>query len=329
MNIFPKFYNDFKCIANKCPDSCCKDWDVVVDDDTAKFYNSADGEFGDKLRRLMTIDSDGDRIFTAQNGKCPFWNDQMLCDIYINCGQEHLCDTCREFPRLVQDYTAFSEHMLSFACPEAARIMLTSGNCFDFIDSFEIQDGDLDYSAEIMNFLLVARKISCDFFDTDDSFQTALCKCYAFNERVQAMIDSEDYNISSLYRLKDCTPLNMPDREKIFDLHKKLDIMDKSFFEDMQNAKNCTAKESRTSDSEFTVLAKYYIFRYYLTAIDCFDVITTMNRIVCAYTVISSLVAYKKAENNFDCRVTIFQRYSKEVEHSYENTIFITLHKFN
>lgn len=32
---YHEFYRDFKCIANKCPDSCCKEWDVVVDDDTA------------------------------------------------------------------------------------------------------------------------------------------------------------------------------------------------------------------------------------------------------------------------------------------------------
>ena len=31
-HIYPKYYKDFKCIANKCPDSCCKDWDVELDD---------------------------------------------------------------------------------------------------------------------------------------------------------------------------------------------------------------------------------------------------------------------------------------------------------
>lgn len=31
---YHEFYKDFKCIADKCPDSCCKEWDVVVDDDS-------------------------------------------------------------------------------------------------------------------------------------------------------------------------------------------------------------------------------------------------------------------------------------------------------
>lgn len=318
--IFPQFYDKFKCIADKCPDSCCKDWDVVVDDDSAEFYSTVKGGFGDKLRSLMITDSDGDRIFEAQNGKCPFWNDKMLCDIFINCGEEHLCQTCREFPRLVQDYTAFSEHMLSFACPEAARIMLENSKCFDCIELFEVSGDDLGYPSDMMNFLLAARRMSSEFFDTDEDFQAQLCRCYGFNERVQARLDSEDFEISALQSITDCTPLNMPSREKIFSLHKKLDIMDKQFLCDIQKSADCIPLRSEKLDSELRTLVKYYLFRYYLTAIDSYDIMTTLNRIVCASSVISSLVSYKNAYGCFESRVMIFQQYSKEIEHSYENT---------
>ena len=39
---YHEFYRDFKCIANKCPDSCCKEWDVVVDDDSYLKYKNAE-----------------------------------------------------------------------------------------------------------------------------------------------------------------------------------------------------------------------------------------------------------------------------------------------
>lgn len=324
MYIFPKFYDEFKCIADKCPDSCCKDWDIVVDDDSAEFYSTVEGKFGDKLRELMVIDSDGDRIFEAKNGRCPFWNDKMLCDIYTNCGEEHLCVTCNNFPRLMQDYTSFAEFMLSFACPEAAKIMLKDSDCFNCIDCFEVSGDDLDYQPEMMNFLLAARKISCEFFDTDENFQTQLCKCFGFNERVQAMLDSEIFDISSLQKIKDFAPLNMPSRDKIFALHKKLDIMDKQFFDDIQKSKDCVPSNSKSLEDELKILAKYYFFRYYLTAIDSYDIATTLNRIVCASTVISSLVAYKNSDTDFESRVMIFQQYSKEIEHSYKNTDFLS-----
>lgn len=134
-HIYPLYYKNFKCIAYKCPDSCCKGWDVVVDDESNEYYCTVGGTFGDKLKKLTGIDGDGDRIFISQNGRCPFWNSDSLCDIYINLGEEHLCKTCKSFPRITQDYTAFSEHLLSLACPEAARLIL----CTDFAyDDFKI-----------------------------------------------------------------------------------------------------------------------------------------------------------------------------------------------
>ena len=180
---FPKYCEKFRCIANLCPDSCCKDWDVVVDDASFDFYNTAKGDFGDRLRSLMTIDEDGDRIFVKQGEKCPFWNSDMLCDIYINLGENHLCHTCKEFPRITQDYTAFCEHTLSFACPEAARLMLES----DFDTGFATdipQDSQTDYSTTEMNFLLSARKRTFEILsDCKISLSERLCRLLAFNER--------------------------------------------------------------------------------------------------------------------------------------------------
>ena len=85
-NIYPSYFEKFRCIADKCPDSCCKGWDVVVDYETNNFYKTVGGEFGEKIKRLTEIDSDGDRIFVSQNERCPFWNSDELCDIYINLG---------------------------------------------------------------------------------------------------------------------------------------------------------------------------------------------------------------------------------------------------
>lgn len=71
-DIYPSYFENFRCIADKCPDSCCKGWDVVVDDETNAYYQTVGGEFGRKLKNLTRIDDDGDRIFVSQNEKCPF-----------------------------------------------------------------------------------------------------------------------------------------------------------------------------------------------------------------------------------------------------------------
>ena len=48
----PSYFDTFSCIASQCPDSCCKEWDVQVDDISAKYYRSLPGKLGDDLRTL-------------------------------------------------------------------------------------------------------------------------------------------------------------------------------------------------------------------------------------------------------------------------------------
>ena len=95
-----------------------------MDSATEQFYQTVKGPLGDKIRDLLITDEYGERVFRSGDGRCPFWNRDMLCDIYIGIGEEHLSRTCANFPRVHIDFGDFREHLLSFACPEAARFML-------------------------------------------------------------------------------------------------------------------------------------------------------------------------------------------------------------
>ncbi len=316
---FPKYCEKFKCIANLCSDSCCKDWDVVVDDTSFDFYNTAKGEFGDRLRSLMTIDEDGDRIFIKQGEKCPFWNSSMLCDIYINLGENHLCHTCKEFPRITQDYTAFCEHTLSFACPEAARLMLNS----DFDTNFAThipQNSPTNYSTTEMNFLLSVRKRTLEILsDNKMPLPERLCRLLAFNDRVQNMLDDEIFDISSMpsdeYEKQNCGDVSF-----IFDLHKTLDIMSKNWLCELETTAEFAKTDTLSNrfNKQLTAYLDYYVRRYYLSAIDSMNVISTIKRMVCAYIVTAYELERLKNPTESEI-VKILQRYSKEVEHSYEN----------
>ena len=61
--IKPAYYDQFRCVASACPDSCCKEWDVQIDPATADFYRSLEGSLGDGLRRVMTEDPEAGTIF--------------------------------------------------------------------------------------------------------------------------------------------------------------------------------------------------------------------------------------------------------------------------
>ena len=34
----PSYYKNFRCIADKCPDNCCRGWEIDIDEDTLDYY---------------------------------------------------------------------------------------------------------------------------------------------------------------------------------------------------------------------------------------------------------------------------------------------------
>ena len=88
--IKPSYFDSFRCIAGQCPDSCCKEWDVLVDADKAKFYRSLPGTLGDRLRQVLKVE-DGETYMTIENRRCPMWRDscchQKGCSILSDVSQ--------------------------------------------------------------------------------------------------------------------------------------------------------------------------------------------------------------------------------------------------
>ena len=149
----PAYFDTFRCIAGACPDSCCKEWDVLVDEDSAAFYRALPGDLGDRLRNLLK-EEDGDTVMTIIDRRCPMWRADGLCDIQAALGHDALCKTCRDFPRLTHDYGDFIEYGLELSCPEAARIILTSPA--EWVEE-EVPGGEAEYDEEAMEVLLRTR----------------------------------------------------------------------------------------------------------------------------------------------------------------------------
>ena len=68
----PSYFDEFRCIASACPDSCCKEWDVQVDAAAAEYYRSLSGPLGDRLREVLK-DVDGETVMEITEGRCPMW----------------------------------------------------------------------------------------------------------------------------------------------------------------------------------------------------------------------------------------------------------------
>ena len=122
--IKPKFFDSFRCIADRCPDTCCAGWDVEIDDESAEKYKEENGELKKYFDKHLTTDEDG-YIFSLTDGRCPLLDGSNLCRIQLQKGESALCDTCRLFPRYFDNYGEIRETGLGLGCPETARILLS------------------------------------------------------------------------------------------------------------------------------------------------------------------------------------------------------------
>ena len=151
----PDYFDRFRCIADRCPDSCCKEWEVQVDDAAAACYRSLPGSLGDRLREVLRTE-DGETVMTILDGRCPMWRQDGLCRIQAELGESALCRVCREFPRLTHAYGDFLELGLALSCPEAARLILNAGPG-PLISEETAGDGAAEYDTEAMEVLKATR----------------------------------------------------------------------------------------------------------------------------------------------------------------------------
>ena len=147
----PSYYDSFHCLADQCPASCCEGWQIMIDEKSLKRYWNWDGKLRGRL--INSIDWE-EGAFLQYDRKCAFLNEQFLCDLQAEAGEEALCSTCREYPRHVEEFEGVREYSLSLSCPEAARIMLTEKGKSSFV---QWEDEKEDEFEEDFDFLLYTR----------------------------------------------------------------------------------------------------------------------------------------------------------------------------
>lgn len=100
MYIYPNLYKKFECIGSACKNSCCyAGWRIPLDPDTTDYYQHLNTDFGAYLRKNIYEEDDMTLIRLTSDGRCPFLDEDGLCQVYRNCGPEHMSIACQGFPR--------------------------------------------------------------------------------------------------------------------------------------------------------------------------------------------------------------------------------------
>lgn len=132
----PNYYPGFRCLGGACPDTCCRDWDIVLDEETLSDYQHAPASLAQRLQESLTTDEEGDTCFRLdRRGFCTMLTPDGLCAIQKEWGESHLCDHCAAYPRFIEEYGNLTEASLAMSCPEAARLLLES-------PAFQVEEAD-------------------------------------------------------------------------------------------------------------------------------------------------------------------------------------------
>ncbi len=133
--IFPNYYNSFKCIASDCKHSCCVGWEISIDAKSLKKYAKIKGELGEKLKN--SIDKKQSSFVLDKNKRCPFLDDNNLCELIIAGGDKNLCYICTHHPRFYNFLNGRTEMGLGLSCEEVCRIVLSQKEAVKFITQGE------------------------------------------------------------------------------------------------------------------------------------------------------------------------------------------------
>ena len=300
--IKPSYYDEFRCLAGACPDSCCHEWAVVVDDRSAARYRALEGELGQALRAAMQ-EEDGDIILTLRpDGRCPMWRDDGLCRIQAQLGEVALCQTCSQFPRLQHDYGDFLELGLELSCPEAARLILTGDHS---LCVSQVPGGDEpDYNRDAMSILLDSRQQALRLLSEYD-LPHALALLLLYAHRVQAQLDGGDPAVlDHAASLESLRSFAFAPGGDLFDLCKGLNILTKRWRERLERPLGSQWQDVHRR------IAVYFVERYWLQAVSDGDLISRAKLVIFSCLVIKALGG--------DAEQTA-QLYSKEIENDAEN----------
>ena len=188
----PDYYKEFTCIADKCEDTCCAGWKIVIDKKSLNKYKHVKGKFW--FTMLKSVDWIRGIFRQDKEKRCAFLNDCNLCEMYVNLGEKSLCKTCRLYPRHVEEFEDVREITLSVSCPEVARILLGKKEPVRFLtyESNKEEEYD-DFDPFLYSKLVDARKVMIDILqDRDKKLDLRVGLVLAIAHDLQVRIKRED-----------------------------------------------------------------------------------------------------------------------------------------
>lgn len=171
--------NKFKCLGASCPNTCCRNWNVTVDETTYENYKHAKGA---KKYTLLasTKRVRGFRVMRTLPGKGCIYHKDGLCQFQCEGHLEWMPEICRNYPRRILQIEDQIEVTLELSCVEMARIYLEHPGRLHFSETKEWKPQWIleNHDEKFLRYLMQSREGMLDFLWREDG-QTLTEDMYA------------------------------------------------------------------------------------------------------------------------------------------------------
>ena len=319
----PSYCRNFRCISSRCTDNCCIGWEIDIDNETAEYYKTIGGDFGERLRSNIT--SGDTSSFILKDERCPFLNKNNLCDIIISLGENKLCQICSDHPRYFEWYADKKEGGIGLCCEEAARIIVTNKEKFSTCNIPCDDEGFDDYNNELYDMLCFARSEIIRTLEHEAlPLRDRILTVSAYAEQVQFMADNYDFQKLPITEITENLK-SPPDIKAFLNSFEHLEPIDTKW---EKYLKNLMAQSESLTDNLSSVgdkydcylqnIAIYFIWRYFLKGVFDEEILSKVHLMAVSIAMIKLM--YIADENSGTEKYSILAKnYSKEIEYSEEN----------
>ena len=317
----PDYYLKFKCIADRCTDSCCIGWEIDIDDESRAKYAALDSEIGAEIREKTQHG-----VFPLQkNGRCAFLDERGLCRIISAHGDGYLCDICREHPRYYGVGAEGLDGGLGLACPEAARIILSVDERPKFVTTdatprYDSEDDYADVSRELRELVyetvysrdvMVARALFPALAEHAD--EVVFDATAGLDTEAKSIATIADTNITEEYL------------DELIDLFSEREALNEEWSERLTLSRSIKPSaltqmiEERAS--EYRALLFYFTHRYLR---ECVEDMSAMGRVMLARYAADVIFLLSGTYESSEGLVKSAVLFSKNIEYSTENIDMLT-----
>lgn len=313
---YPDLVRSFTCIADRCPDTCCRGWEVDIDSETEQYYRSVPGPLGERLWHALSVsEEDGSTYFPlTEERACPFLSKTGLCDIITELGEAAISRVCTEYPRYFVQIGGYEQMDMSLSCMEYGRIFFAAGPMHLIRTEREVAGDEMDEEdAEYLRSILQFRNEAVSVMQDGDG---------TWRERLAAVgqaltgADTQGWL------------LGLEEDKELFRRVRSLELLDERWRSIMDEVEALSFGDASFGNEEqtdrwFTKLGVYFLFRYMIDSY--FDgggdgVIRFTSRSL-RYIWLMCLARAKRLGRMLtdEDLTDIAHLYSRQVEHSEEN----------